>query len=118
MRVLFAASLIAALVSAGGAPAPSGNSAKRNIDQHLAPHRYDNTKTLISLSDSTTNAGAGELTLQVVLKADDFNRQQQEFHTTLSLVVDGVEEGDEVNMGFAMNVATDAEIPFGSELDG
>ena len=119
MRVLFAASLIVALVSAGGAaPAPKGNSAKRNIDQHLAPSRYDSTKELISISDETTNEGAGELSLQVVLKADDDNRLQQELHTTLTLIVDGVEVGDEVNMGWAMNLASAEEVPPGDKLDG
>ena len=48
MRVLFASSIIATLVSAGGAPAPSGNTAKRNIDQHLAPHRFDAEQVVIA----------------------------------------------------------------------
>ena len=47
MRVLFAVSIITSLVNAGGAPAPGGNTAKRNIDQHLAPHRYDSEKVLV-----------------------------------------------------------------------
>ena len=51
MRVLFAASLITTLVSAGGgAPAPKGNDAKRNIDQHLALHRFDKTVVMIPSS--------------------------------------------------------------------
>ena len=67
MRVLFVTSMIAALVSAGGAPAPKGNSAKRNIDVHLAPHRFDK-KVIMK------NNGKAELELHVVLKADDNNR--------------------------------------------
>ena len=113
MRVLFTASLLAALVSAGGAPAPKGNSAKRNIDQHLAPHRFDKTKVMIN-SDSTNNSGGGELTLQVVLKADDDNRAQQELHTTLALKVGGIQEGMEINVGWAMNLA-DPDLIVGDE---
>jgi len=70
MRVLFAVSIITALVDASGAPTPGGNTAKRNIDQHLAPHRYDSEKLLIG-SDTDENS---YLALRVVLKADDNNR--------------------------------------------
>ena len=73
MRVLFAAQLLAALAYAGGAPAPSGNTAKRHKNPELAPHRYDKRKTLIA-KDQEGNLGGGQLDLQVILKADDKNR--------------------------------------------
>ena len=60
MRVLFIPALLAALASAGSAPAPSGNTAKRNVDQHLAYPRYDKTKTLVE-AGSTNNSGKGQL---------------------------------------------------------
>ena len=47
---------------------------------------------------------------------------QQELHTTLVLEGEGLEEGMTINMGWAMNIASEAEIPMGEtefeNLDG
>lgn len=110
MRVLFATSLIAALVSAGGAPAAKGNTAKRNIDMHLAPPRYTNTKLLIPSSQTELNDGSGELSLQIILKADDDNRAKQELHTTLALTGIEFEDGMEINLGWAMYLPDESEL--------
>ena len=111
MRVLFAAQLLAALAYAGGAPAPSGNTAKRHKNPELAPHRYDKRKTLIAKDQEESNLGGGQLDLQVILKADDKNRLQQELWTTLFLDVEGLEPGMTVNMGWAMKLSTEEELP-------
>ena len=62
MRVLFATQLLAALAYAGGAPAPSGNTAKRHKDPHLAPHRYDEEKQLIG---SGEEGNPGDMTMKL-----------------------------------------------------
>merc|ERR1719443_193761 len=84
MRVLFTSALVAALASAGSAPAPTGNTAKRNVDPHLAPHRFDKTKTLIAAGTTEApvdgNAGGGQPDLRVVLQADDNDRARQELY--------------------------------------
>lgn len=115
MRVLFASAIVAALVNASGAPAPSGNTAKRNVDQHLAPHRYDQTKILIASDQADQNMGGGELKLQVVLKADNDNRKQQEIHTTLTLSGVEIAEGEEINMGWAMMLTNASDIVIGDD---
>lgn len=102
MRVLFTSALVAALANAGGAPAPTGNTAKRHENPHLAPHRFDKTKTLIASGTTDRNSGAGQLDLRVVLKADDMNRAQQEIHTSLTLSGIELAAGQEVYLGWAM----------------
>lgn len=61
-------------------------------------------------SGDANNPGGAELQLQVVLKADDNNRAEQELHTTLSLSVAGIEDGMEINLGWAMNLTPPEEI--------
>merc|ERR1711971_494256 len=105
MRVLFTSALVAALASAGSAPAPTGNTAKRNVDPHLAPHRFDSTKTLIA---GTT--GGGQLDLRVVLQADDNDRARQELHTSLELTGIELTSGQELYMGWAMRPTSPEDV--------
>ena len=53
-----------------------------------------------------------------MLKADDNNRAQQEIHTTLTLTIqdDQLQEGDEINVGWAMNLATSDQIDEPTDL--
>lgn len=110
MRVLFTTALVAALASAGSAPAPTGNTAKRNGDPHLAPHRFDKTKTLIAAGQADGDSGAGQLDLRVVLKADDGDRSRQEIHTTLTLSGIDLTEGQELYLGWAMRPSNAEDI--------
>ena len=106
MRVLFTSALVAALASAGSAPAPTGNTAKRNVDPHLAPHRFDSTKTLIAAGTT----GGGQLDLRVVLQADDNDRARQELHTSLELTGIELTSGQELYMGWAMRPTSPEDV--------
>ena len=114
MRVLFTSALVAALASAGSAPAPTGNTAKRNVDPHLAPHRFDKTKTLIAAGTTEApvdgNTGGGQLDLRVVLQADDNDRARQELHTSLTLSGIELTSGQELYMGWAMRPSSAEDV--------
>lgn len=112
MRVLFTSALVAALVSAGGAPPPSGNTAKRHTWGNTAPHRFDVTKKLIAsgTTDDGGNPGAGQLDLRVVLQAADADRATQELHTTLTLSGIELTNGQELYMGWAYRPSSAADI--------
>lgn len=114
MRVLFTSALVAALASAGSAPAPTGNTAKRNVDPELAPHRFDSTKTLIAAGTTDApvdgNTGGGQLELRVVLQADDNDRARQELHTDLKLSGIELTSGQELYMGWAMRPSSAADL--------
>jgi len=110
MRVLFATSLIAALVNAGGAPSAKSNNAKRNWGDE-APARFNNEKILIATDQKEKNDGKGNLALQVVLKAEDMDRTKNQMLTVLKLEVDGVSEGNKIDMGYAMKLTAAKDIP-------
>ena len=109
MRVLFATAIIAAIANAGGAPSVKGNSAKRNFGNE-APSRYEQTKSLIKPDQARNNSGQGDLSIQVVLKADDNDRKRNELHTSLTLAIDDLAVNNEVYMGWAMRVSKPTEI--------
>ena len=117
MRVLFATSLIAALVNAGGAPAAKSNNAKRNWGNE-APARFNKEKILVATDQKEQNDGKGNLSLQVVLKAEDNDRAKNQMLTVLKLEVDGVSDGNQIDMGYAMKLTAAKDIPSPTQEDG